>query len=54
VQVIGTVLEEVGRPGRSPHLVRIEAAGLGHFDVPVVDGNRPRPVGASPTTPAPC
>ena len=35
---------ELDRPGRRELLVRIEAAGLCHSDLSVVDGNRPRPM----------
>ncbi|MDU0220551.1 alcohol dehydrogenase catalytic domain-containing protein, partial [Escherichia coli] len=34
----------VDPPGPGELLVRIEAAGLCHSDLSVVDGNRPRPV----------
>jgi alcohol dehydrogenase len=63
MQVVGAVLEEVGRPapyvasrpltvgpldlaapGRGEVLVRVEAAGVCHSDLSVVDGNRSRPV----------
>ena len=62
MQVIGAVLEEIGRPapfarsrpisvsrleldapGPGEVLVRIEAAGVCHSDLSVVDGSRPRP-----------
>lgn len=39
---VGTL--ELAEPGPSEVLVRIEAAGLCHSDLSVVDGNRPRPV----------
>src|SRR3954451_3208066 len=35
---------ELADPGPSELLVRIEAAGVCHSDLSVVDGNRPRPV----------
>src|SRR5688500_16174109 len=35
---------ELGEPGPTELLVRIEAAGLCHSDLSVVDGNRIRPV----------
>lgn len=35
---------ELERPGPDELLVRIEAAGICHSDLSVVDGNRPRPV----------
>ncbi|ALE91184.1 alcohol dehydrogenase [Arthrobacter alpinus] len=35
---------ELGRPGPTEILVRIEAAGVCHSDLSVVDGNRARPV----------
>lgn len=35
---------ELGEPGPGELLVRIEAAGLCHSDLSVVDGNRVRPV----------
>ncbi|MGA7196035.1 alcohol dehydrogenase catalytic domain-containing protein, partial [Roseiarcus sp.] len=34
---------ELGPPGRGEVLVRIEAAGLCHSDLSVIDGSRPRP-----------
>lgn len=35
---------ELGEPGPGEILVRIEAAGICHSDLSVVDGNRPRPL----------
>ncbi len=35
---------ELGAPGPGEVLVRIEAAGLCHSDLSVIDGNRPRPL----------
>ena len=34
---------ELGRPGRDEVLVRIQAAGLCHSDLSVINGSRPRP-----------
>ena len=41
---IGVVELELDGPGPDELLVRIEAAGICHSDLSVVDGNRPRPV----------
>lgn len=35
---------ELDAPGPTEVLVRVEAAGVCHSDLSVVDGNRPRPV----------
>jgi Zn-dependent alcohol dehydrogenase len=35
---------ELADPGAGELLIRIEAAGLCHSDLSVIDGNRPRPV----------